>query len=861
MRLARSRWKLRGREFVPRFSQVAAAAALDGRGLVDFAGVAGMASFTVMHTAVAADAQWGTALGEASEQDDCESSGAEFTASNFSSFDLSLAPPGHGGGERELLAMVSNAATSAADAAAASSTPAQVTWFSGPLSFNPAVERFAGWHTATRVSLQDGEERIGLTDDQANIEAALHNPVSLSRMSEQDGSLSPSSFLNFPAAPQDSQNVFEREEQRRIIVKGHALPLIFQSLLRNHAAQCKNFTIPAEDKHRMKDRLLRADERGQLGRPPEKKQKNDDQEEKLQKEADALIKRRKLQVCFTSLQTGLPVMTGEREKENSKRFKKAGRTTRGCYVHQGQVCEVLMGFLLKEPTLENAETSLKSIQEQVQAEYCNITNEVVMDAFRALDLCYYLYGIPRPAGSTNVRFDKHLCLEKWLRGLSEPHALSGAHLTLEAEERLAQLFSKHNVGGSGGGSTGADDSWVMSPSTSSDSSPNKPSPSAGSRSPREARVIMAADLADVCPALASQRSALCVSSCLEGAGGWLAQWEAAQSKKHADVQEEEEWRARLAQVLAQAPAGVRDAPWVCAAQTACAAATVSAGGEDCQEGRGRDAAIAAPLPRPHYNGQLVGTTRAGAILGTAACTTVVILGSMHEEQAKDQPTQRRAHDLEFRANHLELDGAVHQGFTNSTLWCPSADLWTQLPFLGPFAVLVLALGVGIVLLQLFKRRQAGKQKRYADIEEGAEEVERERETLCAGGSSSVSKASTQTMAEYAPAHSAPAVMALYAPVPQHIELLGEECWAMAHEGPGWSVHSPIASALRGSRPRASSVSYGHRDRDTTGHTRQQSPLSKDDIEVIKADGNGSRKSFDRPGRRPAAAKWKGDCEG
>jgi hypothetical protein len=123
----------------------------------------------------------------------------------------------------------------------------------------------------------------------------------------------------------------------------------------------------------------------------------------------------------------------------------------------------------------------------------------------------------------------------------------------------------------------------------------------------------------------------------------------------------------------------------------------------------------------------------------------------------------------------------------------------------------------------------------------------------------------QMMAQYAPAarpaHTAPAVMALYAPVPQHIELLGEECWAMAHEGPGWSVHSPSASALRGSRPGASSVSYGHRDRDTTGHTRQQSPLSKDDIEVIKADGNGSRKSFDRPGRRPAAAKWKGDCEG
>ena len=46
---------------------------------------------------------------------------------------------------------------------------------------------------------------------------------------------------------------------------------------------------------------------------------------------------------------------------------------------------------------------------------------------------------------------------------------------------------------------------------------------------------MAAEPADVCAALASQRSALCASSCLEGGGGWLAQWEAAQRKKYADV--------------------------------------------------------------------------------------------------------------------------------------------------------------------------------------------------------------------------------------------------------------------------------------------------------------------------------------
>jgi len=98
-----------------------------------------------------------------------------------------------------------------------------------------------------------------------------------------------------------------------------------------------------------------------------------------------------------------------------------------------------------------------------------------------------------------------------------------------------------------------------------------------------------------------------------------------------------------------------------------------------------------------------------------------------ESVCADQHAQPRAHDLEFGAHHLEVDGAMHLGSTDSTLCRPSADLWTQLPFLGLFAALVLALGMGIVLLQLLKRRQGGKQKRYADIEQGAVEVKREKD--------------------------------------------------------------------------------------------------------------------------------------
>ena len=82
------------------------------------------------------------------------------------------------------------------------------------------------------------------------------------------------------------------------------------------------------------------------------------------------------------------------------------------YVHQGEVFGVLMGFLREQPTLPNlplrlrhAGESLKDIQRKVEAIYCNITDEVIKDLFRALDLCYYLFDIPRPAGS--ITFESH----------------------------------------------------------------------------------------------------------------------------------------------------------------------------------------------------------------------------------------------------------------------------------------------------------------------------------------------------------------------------------------------------------------------------------------------------------------------
>jgi hypothetical protein len=92
--------------------------------------------------------------------------------------------------------------------------------------------------------------------------------------------------------------------------------------------------------------------------------------------------------------------------------KPAALCRRRRYVHQGEVFEVLMGFLREQPTQENeplrlqhAGASLKDIQRKVETIYCNITDEVIKDLFRALDLCYYLFDIPRPAGS--ITFDSH----------------------------------------------------------------------------------------------------------------------------------------------------------------------------------------------------------------------------------------------------------------------------------------------------------------------------------------------------------------------------------------------------------------------------------------------------------------------
>ena len=120
---------------------------------------------------------------------------------------------------------------------------------------------------------------------------------------------------------------------------------------------------------------------------------------------------------------------------------------RGRYVHRGQVCEVLMAELgtklgtelgIPSTPLKDLE---KAIQQQVQAKYCNVPKEVVMDVFRALDVCYHLAGIPPPAGRfpCTERTKRFPHSSEWLEKLRVPGALKDARLDPEAEKRLKSL--------------------------------------------------------------------------------------------------------------------------------------------------------------------------------------------------------------------------------------------------------------------------------------------------------------------------------------------------------------------------------------------------------------------------------------
>jgi hypothetical protein len=156
-----------------------------------------------------------------------------------------------------------------------------------------------------------------------------------------------------------------------------ALPFFFAAMLEHRAEEYENFNVPKKEKwDRIVQQLL------QQG-PPEKRRKLDEGEA-----LDPLTRKR--------------------------------------YVHQGEVFGVLMAFLREEPKLPSSLAfhvgqSYKKIQSKVKAKYCNITDEVIKDFFRALDLWYHLCDIPLPAGRikhTDLKPLKKLDLKEVLNDLT-----------------------------------------------------------------------------------------------------------------------------------------------------------------------------------------------------------------------------------------------------------------------------------------------------------------------------------------------------------------------------------------------------------------------------------------------------------
>jgi hypothetical protein len=144
----------------------------------------------------------------------------------------------------------------------------------------------------------------------------------------------------------------------------HPLSLLFKSMLQRRADKIENFEIPTEQKWSGILQALNGESEGKK------------LDKVARRSADKQIKNRGLVI--------LPRM-GQAE---------ALKGTRGWYVHQGEVFWVLMA------ALEEAE-SIKQLKDNVKKEYCNITNEVVDDFLRALDVCYHLAGptvVSAPAG-------------------------------------------------------------------------------------------------------------------------------------------------------------------------------------------------------------------------------------------------------------------------------------------------------------------------------------------------------------------------------------------------------------------------------------------------------------------------------
>jgi hypothetical protein len=211
---------------------------------------------------------------------------------------------------------------------------------------------------------------------------------------------------------------FHKSLEEEIKVRGHnhRLPLLFASMLEHRAEKNTNFTIPTKEKW---EGIRRQVVEG----------KGDAKGGKLITKWGLVIRPRGGQAeaaALAGLHTAQDVVL---------LVDRGGRR----YVHQGEVFEVLMAALLEAD-------NMKKLKEKVDKECCNITNVVVDDFLRALDVCYYLAGVSAPAG--NMRFEclcpppchKAYMQSKYLQNVLR--SLPDADLTETAAERLKDLSAR-----------------------------------------------------------------------------------------------------------------------------------------------------------------------------------------------------------------------------------------------------------------------------------------------------------------------------------------------------------------------------------------------------------------------------------
>jgi hypothetical protein len=185
---------------------------------------------------------------------------------------------------------------------------------------------------------------------------------------------------------------FHKSLELEIKARGdnHPLPLLFESMLEHRAKEYTNFTIPTEEK--WLDILDQV--RGQTP------VKEESEGKRMGKGARSI--KRDLKIAPRG--GAVEALAGMHTAQDVVLLDGEGRR----YVHQKEVFGLLIAALAKEDecaaTLGSVALppDIEQLRKKVKKNYCNITDEVVDDFLRALNVCYYLAGttvVTPPAGS------------------------------------------------------------------------------------------------------------------------------------------------------------------------------------------------------------------------------------------------------------------------------------------------------------------------------------------------------------------------------------------------------------------------------------------------------------------------------